>query len=467
MKYVALLKDSLKEAMDSKVLYLTVGITALLLIIIGTIRFKPLPVDEQVNGVMGLLNWSYSLQAGQSGKTPLRWEIQEYERTPEDAPLWESDYQFYAVLHVPKGNKEEGQKMLGMMRKIMAKQLWYLKHPKYDPDNWFTQFGPEVNELNQEERSKLTVKGMQEGDEILALSVKSQGTKIVDGQEWEHEPQLFFGLVPLFFFRSPLKYSLFWIDYWLINYVGAAFIILLGVVVTSFFIPNMLQKGTVDLFLSKPIRRVMLLLLKYFGGLTFVFFNSVIAIGGVWLSQGLSTGIWTYTLPSTILVITFYFAILYSASTCIAVMTRSTLVAMFLTILLWAVLIGLGQANQSLNSATEIVGGGMPRQVKGMNDKNEKKEESKKKEAPQFADPVMQFAANAVYWSHFVLPRINDLDWFTYSSISKELLSEEQRRANNFRERTDINWYETIGFSVLFIVVMLSFSCWWFATKDY
>ena len=37
--------------------------------------------------------------------------------------------------------------------------------------------------------------------------------------------------------------------------IGAWVALLTGVIITSFFVPNMLRKGTVDLLLVKPIQR--------------------------------------------------------------------------------------------------------------------------------------------------------------------------------------------------------------------
>ena len=87
-----------------------------------------------------------------------------------------------------------------------------------------------------------------------------------------------------------------------------------AVVLTAFFMPNMLRKGTVDLLLVKPIHRFALLLYKYVGGLTFIFLNTAFAMGGVWLVIGLRSGIWAQGFSCMILVFTFYFAILYAVS---------------------------------------------------------------------------------------------------------------------------------------------------------
>src|SRR5207248_489037 len=69
----------------------------------------------------------------------------------------------------------------------------------------------------------------------------------------------------------------------IVLFFGELTALLVGVIITSFFIPNMLHKGTVDLLLAKPIHRWLLLLNKYLGGLTFIFLNTAYAIGGIWL----------------------------------------------------------------------------------------------------------------------------------------------------------------------------------------
>ena len=46
MKYLALLKDSLLEAIDAKVFYVTIGLSLVLTLIVGSISFKPMPADE-------------------------------------------------------------------------------------------------------------------------------------------------------------------------------------------------------------------------------------------------------------------------------------------------------------------------------------------------------------------------------------------------------------------------------------
>src|SRR4029079_15622091 len=112
---------------------------------------------------------------------------------------------------------------------------------------------------------------------------------------------------------------------------------LIGVIVTASFLPNMLRKGTVDLVLAKPVMRVNLLLFKSLAGLTFLFLNAAIAIVGVWFVLGPRTGIWNGGFLWSTFIITFFFAILYSVSALFAVLTRSTVVCIMMTLLAWLV----------------------------------------------------------------------------------------------------------------------------------
>ena len=90
----------------------------------------------------------------------------------------------------------------------------------------------------------------------------------------------------------PLGIALYTIQDILISSVGGLIIILIAVIITSFFIPNMLRPGSVVMLLSKPISRITLLLFKYLGGLFFVLILTSFVVGGVWLITGVRAGVW-------------------------------------------------------------------------------------------------------------------------------------------------------------------------------
>ena len=72
---------------------------------------------------------------------------------------------------------------------------------------------------------------------------------------------------------------------------------LFGVLATAGAIPDMLERGTVDLYLSKPLPRWQLLLGKYLGAVAVVFANILYFIGALWLISGLRLGVWNMLVP--------------------------------------------------------------------------------------------------------------------------------------------------------------------------
>jgi ABC-type transport system involved in multi-copper enzyme maturation permease subunit len=110
-------------------------------------------------------------------------------------------------------------------------------------------------------------------------------------------------------------------------------IMLFGVFATAGIVPDMLERGTVDLYLSKPIARWELLLGKYLGGVVAIGLNIIYFLLGAWLVFGLRTGVWDPTLLLSSLTMMFMFACLFALVTFAGVWTRSTATTIILTYL--------------------------------------------------------------------------------------------------------------------------------------
>lgn len=110
-------------------------------------------------------------------------------------------------------------------------------------------------------------------------------------------------------------------------------IILFGIFATAGVIPDALEKGTVDLYLSKPIARWELLLGKFLGAVTAIFVNVLYFMLGAWIVFGLKCQMWDLQLLLATLTITFMFACLYAVVTFLAVMSRNTAVTIILVYL--------------------------------------------------------------------------------------------------------------------------------------
>lgn len=114
--------------------------------------------------------------------------------------------------------------------------------------------------------------------------------------------------------------------------------LLLSIFSASSFIPVLLEKGNIDLFLSKPISRAQLLLGKYFGGLLVVLLNIAFLVVGIWIIISLKFSYWNPTFVWTIVTITFTFAVLYSLIIFLGIITRGSLLGMMTAYFIFIVL---------------------------------------------------------------------------------------------------------------------------------
>jgi ABC-type transport system involved in multi-copper enzyme maturation permease subunit len=442
MKYLAILKDSVREAMDTWVFYVMAALSGLLILIVASISFRPLPVEDDVKQFTGNFNWIVNF-AGQ-GKPMPQFDYADFEQTNPGAPPWQGDYRFTFAIKFPT---EE-----------LARQF------KSNPG--FSARG--VEEMLQQPDSfryldhlKVTKQPSDEMKE-LRYQVTSQGTKVENLRGWKHEPSLLFGALPLRFAHGPLGAQVYFIEDVLVNGFGAWIGILIGIVITAFFIPNMLRKGTVDLLLVKPIWRPTLLVFKYLGGLSFMFLNTALAVVGIWLVLGLRSGIWAPGFLLTIFVLTFFFAILYSVSALFGVLTRSPIVAILAAVVTWAILFAVGTAYGILDASRT------PPKKKEVNPieaiQNPKAmEEAKPPSEKRFVPDWVYTTMDVV---HYVLPRTADLNALTSRLIIKGVLLDDNPRLVEL-EKTPFTWGESLTVSGAFIAVMLGLACVRFATKDY
>jgi ABC-type transport system involved in multi-copper enzyme maturation permease subunit len=100
-------------------------------------------------------------------------------------------------------------------------------------------------------------------------------------------------------------------------------VFLFGLFATAGIIPETLEKGIVDLYLSKPIARWELLAGKSLGAIAMVLANIVYFIGAVWVLVGVKAGVWDIQFLAMSLLLAFVFACLYSIVAFFAVLSRN------------------------------------------------------------------------------------------------------------------------------------------------
>jgi ABC-2 type transport system permease protein len=100
-------------------------------------------------------------------------------------------------------------------------------------------------------------------------------------------------------------------------------ILLLGVFATASILPETLRKGTIDIYLSKPISRLELLLSKYMGAISAIAVALIYFMVGLFLIIGLKTGIWNTKVFPALGLIILMFGCIQSMSTLAGVLFRN------------------------------------------------------------------------------------------------------------------------------------------------
>jgi ABC-type transport system involved in multi-copper enzyme maturation permease subunit len=436
MKYFAILRDSLREALDTKVFYVMVALSLLVVLVVASVSFKPLGVEDELNRFAEQMTWVISMRT--KGGAPTHFSIEDFQQT-NDAPAsepWLGNYRFNLVWHFPDRVdvliKEPNfhENLASRLQNDMRFRLHYLNDVKVSP--------ADSNDPTE-----------------LRFLVTTRGSKITNLSAWPHEPRVFFA-VPVRFLHLPLGDMVHFIEDTLVNTLGAALALLISTIVTAFFIPNMLRKGTVDLLLVKPIHRTTLLLYKYVGGLLFMFLNTALIIVGVWLVLGLRSGLWSNGFLLSILVITYQFAVYYAISTLCAVWTRSPIVAILVTCVAWFIFWVVGTGYRFVDMTRVAVDPEFNRSM-GVSEDERPREK-----------PLPEWTYTTVDTIHFVCPRMKDLDVLSTKLITDDLMPPESpSRIATDKLYASFKWGESLIITSLYVVVFLGIACWWFTTKDY
>ncbi|HZV12122.1 MAG TPA: ABC transporter permease subunit [Candidatus Kapabacteria bacterium] len=100
-------------------------------------------------------------------------------------------------------------------------------------------------------------------------------------------------------------------------------LVFISVFATASIIPNAMEKGTIDLYLSKPVARWELLFGKILGSVAVIAANIGMFMLGAWIILSLRLGFWNPGFMSAAAVMLFAFVVLYSVVVVLNIVTRS------------------------------------------------------------------------------------------------------------------------------------------------
>ncbi len=209
-------------------------------------------------------------------------------------------------------------------------------------------------------------------------------------------------------------------------------IIFFSLISTASFIPSMLEKGTIDLLISKPISRPMILLSKFMGAVLFVFFSMVFLLGSIWLILSLKSGFWDFSFLLSILWITFAFATMYSIVVVIGLTTQSTVIAILVNFFLIFVLCPLLSIREAVIFSL-------------------------------VTNDTVKFVFDFLY---YIFPKPGEIRDLTNAMIMGEPINTWKTSVNAETGSFTASWMSAIS-SLLFSLVMMAYSIYYFSKKDY
>lgn len=120
------------------------------------------------------------------------------------------------------------------------------------------------------------------------------------------------------------------VEYWLSQAVTMLFIMaMLGFIAASAgYVPSMIEAGSIDLVLSKPIRRWQLFFGKYLGGLLLISAALLVVYVLIFVGVGVMSGIWHWPFFNALPMTIFALALLNAIVGWVGLWTRSTSLAM-------------------------------------------------------------------------------------------------------------------------------------------
>ncbi|MBP87852.1 MAG: hypothetical protein CMJ64_14205 [Planctomycetaceae bacterium] len=340
-KYLAIIKDSFREALASRVLWIVLVLITLFLLAIA-----PLGYHEVLTWELG----DNDVRPWEELMDKVRDEGKSDEATPAKR-IWESldgdTQKQLATVAIPGIDSDAAnpgpffrafRKFRGQLNETLGNRDFY------QPDSFkdVAMVSQELRDLRGsdiEELSELEVKRFNRllleasfPDEVRG----SPPTSIQSKYGWWDfaDPFPLRGAV----LQETLQSSVSIVMNWFVGAIG----VIVAILVTAPIVPQMFDQGALHLLLSKPISRWLLFLSKFLGGCAFIGICASYLVAGLWLILGSRFGVWEPKLLLGVPIYLFVFAVYYSVSALAGVIYRSPIVCIVVTILFWLACFSVG-----------------------------------------------------------------------------------------------------------------------------
>ncbi len=338
--YLTLLKDSFHEAFVSRVLWILLGVSTLVLVGIA-----PLGIEEQR---------FTRLRANSIADWPsLLTQIREQARGGQPSPgkrIWElggASFQGTVDQAFPAGkpiqlNRQIVDTATNSLNSMLADRDFY------DAASWATV---DFNPATKESLANLDNLDQPDLEHLNRELLKAAFPNAIGDMPDEQLQVTFAGMpvgVPMTISRQMVEPAINRILVGVMDFFVGVIGVFVAILVTAPIIPQTFEAGAIDLLLSKPVSRGLLFLTKFVGGCAFILLNATYFIVALWLIVGLRFDMWNNSLLACIPLFMFLFMIYYAVSAYAAVRWKNTTVCIVVSILFWAICFGVGQTKEVL-----------------------------------------------------------------------------------------------------------------------
>ncbi len=350
--YLAIIKDSFRAAMASRVLYVLLIMITLLLLVLA-----PLHIEES-------LDWRLNPNVNVRRPDALvRQIVQENETKPPVARVWSMLSQSLKTRmtevvesgqdekETPLGSPPGGLESVFVQAELIEALNEIISDPEfYHADDWQGRVLPAEAEefVNTGVRNLTEVRAKRLNRLLLAqafpglIDSGNSSALTLKYAVWDFP-------IPISMthqqFAQMLTKFIPWMSWaWYFEKMVLSIGLLIAIIVTANMIPDMFEPGSLNLLLSKPISRWGLFTSKFFGGCVFIGLCAFYLFFGLWLWMGLAMGVWDRAMLFSIPLYIIVFAIYFSVSAVVGLMWRSPIVSVILTLIFWVFCFSIGTA---------------------------------------------------------------------------------------------------------------------------
>ncbi len=437
-QFLAVMADSVKEARGRKELAAVLLLASLPILFCASLSFRREPIEATLENLAGRINRIPRERDGHRFETRLELHVSIKGVAPAgEGEQWPPEVRGGHVLDLAFTQPGELEKLVQRFQALVggggrraqpraaeAPATATVEEKRAFLQERFAAFG----------FNHVCVRQHAESQERFLVAVRSDYVHEIKGA---HAFSVLFGLFP----EIPLpnvsvaEFTLR-LEQGLSDVFAGLIVMVVVLLATSGFVPGMMQKGTLDLVLARPIGRGRLLMYKYVGGLWFVAALATYLIAGVWLALGVRIGYWNPWFLLSIATIVLTFAVLYSVSVLTGVLTRSAGLSAMIALGVWAVSGIIVGFHHSIRMAL-------------------------------FGAELPDWTIKALDVCYAVLPKTTDLKLLSTYALSHSYLSPGMYARTFAKELPNVDWTFSLGTTAAFTAAMLILAAWRFKRADF